>query len=72
MEKARGTAAGFAACQKSQSCAFAALLTNLFLAVICVIMVKNTVTRPIFRKNGAKPRRSADPNCRKEPSEAVL
>ena len=43
-----------------------------FLAVIYMIMVKNTPTRLIFRKKQAKPRCSAVPNCRKEPSEAVL
>ena len=33
---------------------------------------KNTLTRRIFRRKPAKPRRSVEPNCRKEPSEAVL
>ena len=62
----------FPTCQKSQSCVFAALLIHLFLAVIYVIMGKNIVTRLVFRRKQAKPRRSAEPNCRKEPSEAVL
>ena len=57
---------------KKQSCVCAGLLIDWFLAVIYVMMVKNTPTRLIFRKKSAKPRRSAVPNCRKEPSEAVL
>ena len=43
-----------------------------FLTVIYVIMAKNTPIRLIFCENQATPRRSAVPNCRKEPGEAVL
>ena len=39
---------------KKQSCVFAVLLIHLFLAVIYVIMVKNTVTRLIFRKKSGE------------------
>jgi len=48
------------------------LLIHLFLAVIYVIMVKTPQPACFSAEKQAKPRRSAEPNCRKEPSEAVL
>ena len=44
----------FFSLSKSQSCVFAALLNHLFLVIICVIMVKNTVTRLIFRRKSGE------------------
>ena len=44
----------------------------MFLTVIYMIMGKNTITRWIFRRKSNETGRTPEPNCRKEPSEAVL
>jgi len=46
--------------------------TGWFLNVIYVIMVKNTVTRPILRKESGETGPQAGTYCRQKPSEAVL
>ena len=45
---------------------------RMVLSVIYVIMVKNTVTRPILHKESGETGPQAGTYCRQEPSEAVL
>ena len=66
MKKKSTPRGAFSACQKSQICAYQRIRAaegsgpyRIVLAVICVIMVKNTVTRWIFRRksNETAPKR---------------